>query len=89
MTKSNKILLKTLLKIESNLGKTQQILDNNSLVFSIQFDFNHIYDLFEIIISAFDIPECNFELLYNLLNQLYSNELSVDETLEAIELLIL
>lgn len=88
MTKSNKILLESLLKIEYELGKTQKILENNNLCFYIQFDFNKTYDLFEIIISAFNIPESNFDILYDLLNSLYNNKISINSTLSEIENLI-
>ena len=88
MTKSNKILLKALLNFEFELGKSQQILNKNSIFFNIQFNFNKIYDLFELIISAFNIPEYNYDSLYNLLNNLYLNQISVENTLISIENLI-
>ena len=88
MTKSNKILLKSLLKIEFELGKTQKILENNNLCFYFHFDFNKLYDLFEIIISAFDISESNYDFLYDLLNSLYNNNISVDEAIATIENLV-
>lgn len=88
MTKSNKILLKALLNFEFELGKSQQILNKNFLFFNIQFNFNKIYDLFEVIISAFNIPEDNYDSLYNLLNNLYLNKISVKNALISIEKLI-
>lgn len=88
MTNSNKILLKALLNIEIELFKTQQFIENGNLFFTIQFDFKHIYDLFEIIISSFHIPEINYDTLYNILNDLYCNTISVNQALENIELLI-
>lgn len=88
MTNSNKILLKALLNLEFELGKTQKILENNNFFFNIHFNFNNIYDLFEIIISAFDILECNYDFLYDLLNSLYNNNISVEDTITAIEKLI-
>ena len=88
MTKSNKILLTAILKLESELGKTQQIFDDHSLFFNIQFNFNKIYDLFEVIVSAFDILEYNYDSLYMLLNNLYLNKISVKTALNSIENLI-
>lgn len=85
MTKSNKILLKSLLKIEFELGKAQNFFENNTLCFCVHFDFNQIYDLFETIISAFNIPESNYDYLYDLLNSLYNNKISVNETITAID----
>lgn len=88
MTNSNKILLKALLDLEAELFKSQKILENSNLFFSIQFDFKHIYDLFEVIISSFNVPETNYDALYNLLNELYYNNISSNEAIENIEFLI-
>ena len=88
MTKSNKILLKTLLQIELELFKTQALLNQNNSFISFEIDFSHIYDLFEIIISSFNIPETNYNSLYNLLDKFSNNELSIEQTLQTIETLI-
>lgn len=88
MTNSNKTLLKALLNIEVEFFKSQRIIENSNLFFTIQFDFKHIYDLFEVIISSFNIPETNYDALYNLLNELYCNNISSNEAIENIEFLI-
>ena len=88
MTESNKILLKTLLTIEFELNKTQNFIENNHLFLSISFNSNQIYDLFETIISAFYIPDTSYDTLYDLLNSLCSNKITIDETLNSIEKLI-
>lgn len=88
MTNSDKILLKTLLIIESELSKTQSLLEKNNSFFTIQFNFTHFYDLFEVIISAFNIPETNFDTLYDLLNQLFSNKISIETSINLIDSLI-
>lgn len=88
MIKSNKILLKSLLTIEYNLGKTQKLLENSDNLISIRFNFNNIYDLFEVIISAFNISVTQFDTLYDILDNLYSNKISVDESVKYIESLI-
>ncbi|MBO5141886.1 MAG: hypothetical protein J6C46_02605 [Clostridia bacterium] len=88
MTKSNKILLETLFKIEFELGKTQKIFENKKSCFYLQIDFSKIYDLFNVIILAFNIPESNYDFLYDLLNSLYNNEISVRTALYQINKLI-
>lgn len=88
MTKTDKTLLRALLKIEAELGKAQKNLDEHTVLFSIQLDFSHIYDLFEVIISSFPIPEKNFDSLYDLLDELHNSSISPDEAIEEIELLI-
>ena len=87
MTKSNKTLLKALLTFEYELGKTHKALKNISLFSKTDFNLNPIYDLFEVIISAFNIPETNYDYLYNLLNKLYLNQSSVKATIKAIDVL--
>jgi len=88
LNQSNTILLKTLLNVEYELIKTQLFFENTPLFFSINIHSNHFFDLFEVIISAFSIPEYNFDSLYDILYKFYNADLSIDGTIKAIICLI-
>lgn len=89
MDKSNKILLKALLNLEFSIGKTQKIFDTHKSFISFEFNFQNIYDLFEVIISAFNIPDTNYDKLYDILNNLYNCLISSDKAINLIENLII
>lgn len=88
MTNSNKILLSTLLQIEKSLNHTQTIINNANLPISIEFNFSNFYNLFDTITAAFSITEKNFDKLYDILDQLIENTISVPIAIEEIEKLI-
>lgn len=88
MTKSNKILLNSLLNLEFELGKFQRDFHNSQQFINIQLNFNYFYDLFNVIILAFNIPKTNYDQLYDILNNLYLNQISPQKALDSIEFLI-
>lgn len=88
MTNSNKILLSTLLQIEKSLNHTQTIINNANLPISIEFNFSNFYNLFDTIVDSFSIPEKNFDKLYDILDRILENTISISIAIEEIEKLI-
>lgn len=85
MTNSNKILLSALLQIEKSLDKTEKIINSNNIPMNIHFDFSNIYDLFQVIVSAFNISEKDYDALYDLLDKFYQNDISEDKITDFID----
>ena len=83
LTNSNKILLSALLQVEKNLTHTENIVNSANLSFSINFNFSKIFDLFSILVSAFDIPKSKYNDLYDLLHE---NTLSLDNLVSFLDI---
>lgn len=84
MNSIDQILLEALLQVEFEIGRSQKIFEKENLFFSTQITPFHSYDLFEVIIKAFPIPNENYEFLYDILENLLENKISVKECLHQI-----
>lgn len=88
MTNSNKILLTTLLKLESSFHSYEKTISQFNLPFSLHFSFSDSYNLFQTLVSAFSISEKNQEDLLDLLEDFSENKISIHQFLKNFEKLI-
>lgn len=89
MTKSNYILLETLLKMELALQNCESAFQENNFPISIHFDFSKTYDLFHTIVSAFSISSNQYESLYDILQEFITQKISISDTILRIESLVM
>lgn len=89
MSKSNYILLETLLKMELALQNCESYFPENKFPLSFHFDFSKTYDLFHTLVSAFAISSTQYENLYDILQEFITQKISISDTILRIESLVM